>query len=301
MSASAVPHLDIVRKVNEDKEKALESAIAGLYGGALDDFIRRRDALSKELRTAGEKDSAATVKSLRKPSRIAWALDVAALDKFGAIETVVAAVEATFQAHSTGGDVRAAIANMRAAVRDFAGKAAGAAAGAGQRLDPNDLSNALFAVIGKPESLQQLRRGHLADVPEGGGLDVLAALPSSLAPASAPVSAPPVQSPQVGDTAETTDNAELVSAAREAVRRAGADLADARQRSEATRQALGAAESKLELTELQLRRAEEEVRAARAARDRASQEANKAAARLQDGETALRAAEQALSHLTRSG
>src|SRR6185436_10373349 len=133
-----------------------------------------RDALSKELRAAGDKESAATVKSLRKPSRIAWALDVAALDKFHAIETLVAAVDETLHAHSTGGEVWTAIGNMRSAVRDFADKAAQVAAQAGHRIEPNDLSNALFAVIGKPDSFRQLRRGHLADVPEGGGLDLLA-------------------------------------------------------------------------------------------------------------------------------
>lgn len=288
---------DIVRSVSGSETTPLDSAIAGLYGGALEDFVRRRDALAKELRTAGDKDFAATVKALRKPSRMAWALDVAALDKFGAIETVVAAVERTVAAHSAGGDVWAAIANMRAAVRDFAGKAAAAAAEAGQRLEPAELSNALFAVIGKPESFQQLRRGHLADVPEAGGLDLLASLPSSLAPMSAP---PPVQSPEAGDTAETSHDAELVAAAQEAVRRAGAVLADARQRSEASRQALAAAESSVELTELQLRKAEVEVRAARAARDRASEQASMAAAQVRDGETALGEAEQALSRLTRS-
>jgi len=51
---------------------------ASLYASAPEDFIAGRNALADELRAAGEDDLAAAVKKLRKPSVVAWAVDVAA-------------------------------------------------------------------------------------------------------------------------------------------------------------------------------------------------------------------------------
>jgi hypothetical protein len=49
-----------------------------LYGLPLEEFTPARDALAKELKAAGRKDEAAEVKSLRKPSVAAWALNLVA-------------------------------------------------------------------------------------------------------------------------------------------------------------------------------------------------------------------------------
>jgi len=48
---------------------------AELYLGDLEDFVWRRNALAKELRQAGDEDEAAQVASLKKPSKVAWALN----------------------------------------------------------------------------------------------------------------------------------------------------------------------------------------------------------------------------------
>jgi hypothetical protein len=56
-----------------------------LYGLPLEEFTPARDALAKELKAAGRKDEAAEVKSLRKPSLAAWALNRAARDHGDAI------------------------------------------------------------------------------------------------------------------------------------------------------------------------------------------------------------------------
>ena len=100
----------------DEIESGLERAIADLYGGRLDDFVRRRDALVKELRSAGKRETAALVKNLRKPTRIAWALDLAAHGNQEALEKLVAAVDQTVAAQTAGGDVRAAVAQLRANV-----------------------------------------------------------------------------------------------------------------------------------------------------------------------------------------
>jgi hypothetical protein len=46
--------------------------VDALYGLPSDEFTPARDALAKELRSAGERDAAAWVKALRKPSAPAW-------------------------------------------------------------------------------------------------------------------------------------------------------------------------------------------------------------------------------------
>ena len=51
---------------------------ASLYASAPEDFIAGRNALADELRAAGEDDLATAVRKLRKPSVVAWAVNVAA-------------------------------------------------------------------------------------------------------------------------------------------------------------------------------------------------------------------------------
>ena len=69
-----------------------------LYGLPLEEFTPARDALAKELRAAGRKEEAAEVKSLRKPSLAAWALNRAARGHGDAIDRL----------RSAGADLRAA-------------------------------------------------------------------------------------------------------------------------------------------------------------------------------------------------
>lgn len=62
-----------------------------LYGLPLEEFTPARDALAKELKAAGRKDEAAEVKSLRKPSVAAWALNCVARDHPDAVASLRAA------------------------------------------------------------------------------------------------------------------------------------------------------------------------------------------------------------------
>ena len=54
---------------------SIDDRIADLYKLPLDEFTAARDKLVKELRSAGDKDTAATVKALKKPNVAAWALN----------------------------------------------------------------------------------------------------------------------------------------------------------------------------------------------------------------------------------
>src|SRR4051812_4272509 len=52
-----------------------EDPVAELYGLPLNDFVSGRDALARELRRAGEKEHAAEVARLKRPSVAAWAVN----------------------------------------------------------------------------------------------------------------------------------------------------------------------------------------------------------------------------------
>lgn len=272
-------------ETSDDKTR-LDRAVRSVYDGSLEDFVRRRDALAKELRSTGERASAASVKRLRKPSRIAWALNLGTLEGPEAIAALVTAVAETLDAQAGGGDVRTALARLRGAVREFASHAADAAARGGHRVEPGVLANAVLAVLGRPESFEQLRGGTLADVPEAGGLDFLARLPP-------PTRWPSVEAPP-RVTADPAERSEAEAAVQEAARRAAKELADARVRWESTQQALREAESKLAAAEAGLRMAEEEARAARATHKSVQQEAEAAATQLRQAEIAAAETERRL-------
>ncbi len=257
----------------------LESAIAGVYDGPLEDFVRRRDALAKELRSAGDRESASSVKALRKPSRLAWALNLGARSEGNVLEPLAAAVTGMLAAQAAGGDVRAAITTLRAAVRDFAAAAARAADAAGHGIEAGALVTAVLAVVGRPDQFDRLRSGCLDAVPEGGGLDFLAALP---VPSKTPVVPAPADAPVSTPTRARPD-----SARRAAAQQAAELLAEARRRSDAARQALRAAEAMRSAAEARLRDVEAEAQAAREEYDRAQREAEAAAASVREAEGAL--------------
>jgi hypothetical protein len=153
----------------------LEHAIARVYGGPPEGFVGGRSDLAKELRAAGRREDAARVKGLRKPSRMAWALDAAALDAADAMGRLEAAVDGVRAAQSSGRDLRGAIGELRAAVRFLADAAAAGAAERGHPVDGAALVNAILAVIADAAAFDALRASRLVDIPEAGGLDLLTA------------------------------------------------------------------------------------------------------------------------------
>jgi hypothetical protein len=172
--------------------------IAAIYGGPLDEFVSARDALARELRQAGDREGAAEIKALRKPRALAWALDAAALAAPDALADLAAAVDEAGQAQAGGGDVRAALANLRTAEAEVVAAAVEAAAAQGQRLEPSAAGGALRAVIADPEALADLQAVRLVDTPATGGLGVAfsggaASAPTGSAPARSRAKAAPAR------------------------------------------------------------------------------------------------------------
>ncbi|MDX6727817.1 MAG: hypothetical protein QOK49_2622 [Baekduia sp.] len=73
------------------KAKTDPDPIARLYGLDLEDFVGERDALAKRLRADGDRDGAAAVRKLAKPTRAAWAVNRLVRDRPEEIEALVAA------------------------------------------------------------------------------------------------------------------------------------------------------------------------------------------------------------------
>lgn len=65
-----------------------------LYGLPLEEFVPARDALAKELRGDGDRERAAEVKKLAKPSRAAWAVNMLARSHADEVRALVEAGEA---------------------------------------------------------------------------------------------------------------------------------------------------------------------------------------------------------------
>jgi hypothetical protein len=71
--------------------ETLAQVIERLYGLPLEEFTAERDAAAKALRAAGDRDAATEVKRLRKPSRLAWALNQVRRQDSAAVDDLLAA------------------------------------------------------------------------------------------------------------------------------------------------------------------------------------------------------------------
>jgi hypothetical protein len=279
-----------------------------LYGLPLEEFTPARDALAKELKAAGQKDEAADVKRLRKPSLAAWALNRVARDHPDAID----------QLREAGGDLRAAqdeamsgdagrlrdtgralaaeidrVSALAAEVLQSAGRPVTAA-------QQEKLASTLRTAAIDDEAGEVLNRGVLVDDLEPTGFSLLGAGPSLDAPAR-PSGKTPGKTSQDGDGRKPLPGAErpakkpkagkqeleAVDAARRELRRCDAEAEMA-----ATR-----AKRRAERAETAAKRAAEaqrEAEEARAAAEEAAGEAEAARRAANDAADRLAAAEAAL-------
>jgi hypothetical protein len=259
-------------------ETDLATAILTVYQAPLEDFISRRDALAKQLRAEKRRDDAALVKALRKPSRLAWALDGVVHEDPESIEHLAAAIGAA----QTGADLRTALETVKEAVRAVAAAGARVAVRAGHPIEPNALATAIHAIIGDASAFAEFRAGRLVDVPEGGGLNLLFALtasPSSTKAASSPSAAPPAIEPVKADP-----RVELAASARTELRRAEKLLAEMREQSDRAVESLRDANARLDIAERALLHAQAELEARRDDVERMQRHAQSAAANLEEAQ-----------------
>ena len=280
----------------------LETDILAVYRGPLEEFVARRDALVKQLRAAKQRESADHVKTLRKPSRMAWVLDNIVHEDPTSIERLSAAIKEA----QTGPDLRTALETVKEAVRDVATVGARVAIRGKQPVEVNAIITAVHAVIGDAGAFADWRGARLVEVPEAGGLDMLAAFtiraqphrapPPSNAPPSRqkaktePRPETPKQDEARAQAAQVAQAAKAAQAARAELRHAEIALAKVREQSARAAQSVLKGAEALDVAERALLHAQAEAQARRADLERAQREADAAAAAVQDAERAVAAA-----------
>ena len=168
---------------------ASDEEISALYGLSLAEFTPARNALAKQARAAGEIERAEQITRLRKPTLVAWTLNM--LPRLRAAE-LAELLEAGEQAEAAqarllaaGGDaadLRDARQRLHRLARALAGDAGEILVKGGRAAREQTLlrtAQALEACAVSAEGRRQLQEGAFAEEPQSPGFDVLAQLSAS--------------------------------------------------------------------------------------------------------------------------
>ena len=187
-----------------DADTGFDAALDRLYGAALDEFVATRDALAKELRAGGDRETAAAVKKARKPSVAAWAVNQLARRHPDEVTALLEATEQLRRAQrravsgAGAGGLREAAAEQRAAVARLVERAGAlleeTGHGGGAQLDR--VASTLQAAPAGADTAERLARGRLErDLEPAGfgeleGLTLLTGDPGGDAPAATAAQVP---------------------------------------------------------------------------------------------------------------
>ncbi len=171
----------------------LDTATDELYAGDLEDFIARRSELAKQARTGGDRELAAAITDLRKPSVAAWLVNLLsneARQDISALLELGAALRHA-QARLSAQELRELSRQRQRVVRALTTQAYGIAEDRGHSASRDALdqvSDTLLAALADPEIAERVRAGHLTTPLSysGFGPPGLSAVPHSSADAVAP-------------------------------------------------------------------------------------------------------------------
>jgi hypothetical protein len=271
----------------------VEDVAGRLYGLPLEDFTRERDAAARELRKAKERDAAAVVAKLPKPSQASWAANTLVREQRDLVDALLEATDELRAAQDAAVAGKGADALRRAAV-DALVEAAADLRPAGRKPSEQTLERlrtTLTAAATDDDVRAALDQGRLVEDATGAGAWGL--MPGGDAPA-APPRKPRAAKPRRRDDDEAAarERAEREAAEREENerrRQLEAELREAR----AERRSR---ERELERAERAADRAAKRLEDALAAADDAREQADEARA---DLESARAAAEEARDHAAR--
>ena len=257
-----------------------------LYGVPLDRFVPERATLVRALRSAGEREKAAAVAALRKPSVAAWAVNQLVRSRRAEVDALLRAGDALREAQAgvlSGGadarDLRAAADRERGTVDDLVDTARGLLSSSGQELSATTLervADTLHAAALDDDARVQVNDGRLVrelrHVGLGAGLgDAFASAPSPSRPARpAKGEATKQRRPAKGEAAEQRRSSEAAQREREAARKqARAAERDAAREVDRAERALRVAEDRRDRAAEALRQADEAAAEAQASREAA--------------------------------
>ena len=256
---------------------AVDRAADELYGGPLEEFVPRRDALARELRGAGESDAAAAVKRMPKPSAPAWAVNRLARERPDDLSELLRAgdelrrvQEWLLRGEADPADLRSAVEAERSAVGRLVHGAADLlqAAGRPARGDVLErIGETLHAAAADPDVRADVERGRLVRDRAAVGLGP---------------TVPAGSVRRAGTRARTSGKPkdEPSAAALEELRAVEAEARAAERMHEAAEKAVGRATHTLDAAEQNWEAARDELRKARedlAAAQRSAQSARQAA------------------------
>lgn len=261
-----------------------DDEIDGLYALEPGEFVAARNALAKRIKADGDKDRAAEVARLSRPTVVAWALNRAVRDDPQRVAALIAAAERLTAAQAdlmAGGD-REALRTATTERRDTAGELVTAAAGLTGGSHTDALRNTLDAALADPELVERLRTGTLSDTLDapagfGFGFDAAPATPTrsrskaktktdtktSAKPRGKAATAPAPTPDEDEAAAEAAEREQRRSEARAVVARIEAEVA-------AAAEAIDDATSEAEQTDDEVREAEDALAAARLAHSEAA-------------------------------
>jgi hypothetical protein len=276
----------------------LESAVDQLQAVPLEDFVGERKRLAKELRGAGEREAAAELAKLQKPSAPAWSLNHVAREEPEPVAAWLDATDALREAsaradRTSGAALRAAMTAHRDATRRLLATVRDSAHPNGRALTEPMLDRVralLQAATADPARAEQLRAGRVVErddetAPEpaatsGEAKPGGAATPGAKPGAAARRAAGERDSKRTLKERAAAERAEREAAARlELERLAGeteARVAELREAASATAAAAAQADDRLEQAQQALRRSESEADAAHQAAAEAAEAAEQA-------------------------
>ena len=187
---------------------AVEDEVDALYAADPDEFVEARQALVKRLRSAGDRERAAEVAKLRRPTAAAWAVNQLARRHPDDLAGLVELGQELHRAHErllAGGRDDATVTSgrrRREAIADLVERAAGILADSGRAGDAHRdaIAATLDAASLDPDRAEDVVAGRLSkelDPPSGFGVgggsgddeELLWAVPEPSAPVRAPASA----------------------------------------------------------------------------------------------------------------
>jgi hypothetical protein len=239
-----------------------DDAIDALYAGALEEFVASRDALARTLRGDGDREAAAAVRRLAKPSRAAWAVnqlvrthsdEVTALLEAG--ETLAASQEQLLDGADPAVEAARALVDALAAQADADGPAM-----------RDKVRATLHAATVDAAVRESVRSGRLLKEASASGFGGLEALIAS--GHGAETAPPPRKKKRTPEPPPGPDPREL-RRLRDTLRRANEAEADAESEVEAARRALDQVESTLTARRRDLEAAEQTLNTARTRREKA--------------------------------
>lgn len=253
-----------------------------LYGLPLDGFVPARNALARELRNSGQREEAAEVAALRKPSVAGWAVNQlvrtqkrGVAELFEAGDALRAAHDEVLAGRGDAGSLRAGVEQERAAVDALTSAARGLLTSQGHELSPtiiDRVADTLHAAALDDDARAQVRDGRLERELRHVGLGMVAS--GTAAPPRAP--ARRAAKAPTGGT-KSRQRAPDARAEREARERAERERAEARAAARATERE----------ARRRLERAERSAAAAADRRDRAAKALEEAQAELAEAESEL--------------